>query len=385
MPAEYHHGVRVFEIADGARSIRTTETEIIGFVATAADADATAFPLNTAVLVTNVQTAAGNAGTDGTLAATLNAIASKGGATCIVVRVEEGEDDAETTTNVIGTTLTDGTYTGLKALLTAKAKFGVRPRILGCPGLDTQGVATELAAIAQKLRGFAYVSAYGCATKEEAVTYRENFGQREIMVIWPDFKLLEAKSDAVAHALGLRAKIDREQGWHKTLSNVVVDGVTGINKDVFWDLQDPNTDAGYLNAAEVTTLVRSSGFRFWGSRTCSEDSAFAFENYTRTAQIIADTIAEGHFWAVDKPMHASLVKDIIEGINAKLRSWRGKYIIDGECWFDAEANSQTVLAAGSLYIDYDFTPVPPLENLMLRQRITGRYLVNFAEGVAASA
>ena len=384
MPAEYHHGVRVFEIDDGARSIRTTETEIIGFVATADDADATAFPLNTAVLVTNVQTAVGKAGVAGTLAATLNAISSKGGATCIVVRVEEGADEAETTTNVIGTTLTDGTYTGLKALLTAKSKFGVKPRILGAPGLDSQGVATELASIAQKLRGFAYVSAWDCATKEEAVTYRENFGQREIMVIWPDFKLLENKSDAVAHALGLRAKIDREQGWHKTLSNVVVDGVTGINKDVFWDLQDPNTDTGYLNAADVTTLVRNNGFRFWGSRTCSEDSAFAFENYTRTAQIIADTIAEGHFWAVDKPMHPSLVKDIIEGINAKLRDWSGKYIIDGECWFDADANSQTVLAAGSLYIDYDFTPVPPLENLMLRQRITGRYLVNFAEGVAAA-
>lgn len=384
MPADYHHGVRVFEIADGARSIRTTETEIIGFVATAADADATAFPLNTAVLVTNVQTAVGKAGVAGTLAATLNAISSKGGATCIVVRVEEGADEAETTTNVIGTTLTDGTYTGLKALLTAKSKFGVKPRILGAPGLDSQGVATELASIAQKLRGFAYVSAWDCATKEEAVAYRENFGQREIMVIWPDFKLLEAKSDAVAHALGLRAKIDREQGWHKTLSNVVVDGVTGITKDVFWDLQDPNTDAGYLNAADVTTLVRNTGFRFWGSRTCSEDPAFAFENYTRTAQIIADTIAEGHAWAVDKPMHPSLVKDIIEGINAKLRDWSGKYIIDGECWFDADANSQTVLAAGSLYIDYDFTPVPPLENLMLRQRITGRYLVNFAEGVAAA-
>ncbi|MXC54299.1 phage tail protein, partial [Escherichia coli] len=28
--------------------------------------------------------------------------------------------------------------------------------------------------------------------------------------------------------------------------------------------------------------------------------------------------------------------------------------------------------------DYDYTPVPPLENLMLRQRITDQYLVNFA-------
>lgn len=383
--SEYHHGVRVFEVNDGPRAIRTTETEIIGFAATADDADAVAFPLNQAVFISNPQLAVGKAGVEGTLAQTLQSIADKGNANCVVVRVAEGADEAATTTNVIGTVLPNGQYTGLKALLTSKSKFGVRPRILGAPGLDTQGVAVELAALAVKLRAFAYISAYGCETKEEAVAYRQNFGQREVMVIWPDFKRLENNSAAVAHALGLRAKIDREQGWHKTLSNVVVDGVTGISKDVFWDLQDPTTDAGYLNAAEVTTLIRNDGFRFWGSRTCSEDPLFAFENYTRTAQIIADTMADAHFWAVDKPLHPSLVKDIIEGINAKLRSWKGKYIIDGECWFDAEANSQTVLAAGMLYIDYDFTPVPPLENLMLRQRITGRYLVNFAEGVAAAA
>ncbi|GCI47222.1 phage tail protein [Escherichia coli] len=36
-----------------------------------------------------------------------------------------------------------------------------------------------------------------------------------------------------------------------------------------------------------------------------------------------------------------------------------------------------------LTIDYDYTPVPPLENLMLRQRITDQYLVNFASQVSA--
>ena len=49
------------------------------------------------------------------------------------------------------------------------------------------------------------------------------------------------------------------------------------------------------------------------------DELFAFESATRTAQILADTMAEGHFWAVDKPLHPSLVKDILEGINAKFR------------------------------------------------------------------
>ena len=189
---------------------------------------------------------------------------------------------------------------------------------------------------------------------------------------------------AVAYALGLRAKLDQTVGWHKTLSNIPVNSVNGISKPVFFDLQDPNTDAGYLNAAEVTTLINREGFRFWGSRTCSEDSLFAFENYTRTGQILADAIAEGHFWAVDKPMHPSLARDIIEGINAKFRELKNLgLIIDGGAWFDEDINTKDTLKAGKLYIDYDYTPVPPLENLLLRQRITDRYLVDFADRMTA--
>jgi len=390
MPADYHHGVRVVELSDGRRPIRTIETAVIGFVATAADADAAFFPLNTAVLVTDVRSAIGKAGILGTLAKTLDAIADHGSPVCIVVRVEAGIDAAATTSNVIGTVTAGGQYTGLQALLTAQAKFGIKPRILGVPGLDTLPVATELVSIAKKLRGFAYVTAAECDTKEEAVAYRDNFGDREVMVIWPDFQSWDTATSAtvtapaVARALGLRAQLDDEIGWHKTLSNIPVQGVTGISKDVFFDLQDPSTDAGYLNAAEVTTLIRRDGYRFWGSRTCTADPLFAFESYVRTAQVLMDTMAEAHFWAVDKPMHPSLVKDIIEGINAKFRELKANgYIIDGRAWYDPSLNDEVTLKAGKLYIDYDYTPVPPLENLMLQQRITDRYLADFAARIGA--
>ena len=59
MPTEYHHGVRVIEINEGVRPIRTISTAIIGLVATASDADATAFPHDTPVLITNVRQAIG--------------------------------------------------------------------------------------------------------------------------------------------------------------------------------------------------------------------------------------------------------------------------------------------------------------------------------------
>ena len=390
MADSYHHGLRVVEINEATRPIRTIATAVQGLIATAEDADATAFPLNTSVLITNTQAAVAKAGTNGTLKTALQAMANQANSICVVVRVAAAEDEAAQTANVIGTVDDTGKYTGAKALLLAKAKLGVQPRIIGAPGLDTQAVATELATIAKKLRAFAYVYAWGCKTKEEVVAYRDAFAARELMVIWPNFVAFNVDTaqtetvPAVAVAMGLRAKIDNEIGWHKTLSNVAVNGVTGIDADVTWDLQDPATDAGYLNSNEITTLIQHDGFRFWGSRTCSDDPLFAFENYTRTAQIMADTIAEAHMWAIDKPMHGSLVNDMLEGIKAKQREWtRLGYLMGGDAWYDPELNSKDTLKAGKLYIDYDYTPVPPLEDLTFRQRITDSYLADFASTITA--
>lgn len=278
--------------------------------------------------------------------------------------------------------------TGLKALLTAQQKLGVKPRILGAPGLDSQPVAAELISVAKKLRAFTYISAWNCANFVEAMNYRDNFGDREAMLIWPDFinwdtaKNAETTAWATARALGLRALIDEQTGWHKCLSNVTVQGVTGISEDVFWDLQDPNTDAGLLNGKDVTTLIRRDGFRFWGVRTLSADPLFQFECSTRTAQVLMDTMAEAHFWAMDQPLTPSLARDIIEGINAKLRELVSQgYLLGGEAWISDDANSKDTLKAGKLTIDYDYTPVPPLENLMLRQCITDSYLMDFTSQV----
>ncbi|PQZ10913.1 phage tail protein [Cronobacter sakazakii] len=392
--SDYHHGVQVVEVNDGTRVISTVSTAIIGMVCTASDADAATFPLNVPVLITNVQSAIAKAGKKGTLAAALQAIADQAKPVTVVVRVAEGTGDSEealaqTVSNIIGGTDENGQLTGMKALLTAEAVTGVKPRILGVPGFDTLEVAVALASVCQKLRAFGYVSAWGCKTISDVIAYRKNFGQRELMLIWPDFIAWNTSTSAsdtafaTARALGLRARIDQETGWHKTLSNVAVNGVTGISASVFWDLQEPGTDADLLNQAGVTTLIRKDGFRFWGNRCCSDDPLFLFENYTRTAQVLADTIAEAHMWAMDKPVTPTLIRDIVDGINAKFRELKtAGYIVDAQCWVDESANDKETLKAGKLMIDYDYTPVPPLENLTLRQRITDKYLANLVSSVA---
>jgi hypothetical protein len=386
----YHHGVRVLEIASGVRPIRLISTAVIGMVCIASDADASAFPLNTPVLITDVLSAVAKAGTQGTLKASLTAISGQTNAVVVVVRVAAGANAAETTSNVVGTVTAEGMKTGAKALLAAEAQLGVRPRILGAPGLDTQAVTTELVSIAQKLRAMVYAGADGCDTVSEALAYRDEFGARELMLIWPDFKRWDTTTSAAvtapatAYALGLRAKLDQEQGWHKTLSNVAVAGVMGISKDVFWDLQSSDTDAGLLNGGEVTTLINREGYRFWGSRTCSDDPLFAFESATRTAQVMADTVADAHMWAVDKPLLPGLARDIVESVRAKQREMvTAGQLIGGDAWYDPAANPADTLKDGKLRIDYDYTPVPPLEDLTFKQRITDTYFADFAKAVNA--
>src|SRR5476651_2662353 len=209
--ADYHHGVRVVEINDGTRVISTVSTAIIGMVCTAEDADPKAFPLDTPVLITNLLTAAGSAGKKGTLAASLLAIGNQAKPIVVVVRVAEGEDEAETTTNIIGGTDATGMYTGMKALLGAQAETGVKPRILGVPGLDNLEVATALASVCQQLRAVGYISAWGCKTVSEAIKYRENFSQRELMLIWPDFLAWNTTTSAsdTAYATAYALEIGR--------------------------------------------------------------------------------------------------------------------------------------------------------------------------------
>lgn len=92
----------------------------------------------------------------------MQAIADQSKPVTVVVRVEDGTGDdeetklAQTVSNIIGTTDENGRYTGLKALLAAESVTGVKPRILGVPGLDTKEVAVALASVCQKLRAFGY-------------------------------------------------------------------------------------------------------------------------------------------------------------------------------------------------------------------------------------
>ncbi len=383
----YHHGIRSIELNEPLANFQTVASAVIGFVATADDADATYFPLNTPVMVTNLDTALGKAGTQGTLARVIQQIRSEARAVCIVVRVEHNALAQTMTANVVGTVV-NGIKTGMQALLNAQSAFGFKPRIIGAPGLEDAGVIASLVTLAKKLKAQAYVRAPG-ATVAAAIGTRANYSARELMLLYPDHKALDAAGNVApslvaAKAMGARARIDQQVGPHKTISNVALNDVLGLTQDIEFDPASMVNDAGILNGGDVTTIVRRNGFRFWGSRTCSDDDNFVFENEARMAYILQDSFEDSCFQYIDRPLDIGLAKAIVSHIDHGLSVLtRQGWLLGGNAYFDATRNPIDQLRQGILDIDYDWTVPPPLENLGITQRKTDRYLVDFTKLTSA--
>lgn len=192
---QFHHGISNRDFGDGNGFIRETQTNVIGLVCYADDADDSFFPLNKPVLITNLNSGLAKAGYKGNLRKSLETIQTIINPTLVVVRIANPFNEDKTTLDasvVIGSTLPDGSRTGLQALLTAKSRLGVVPKINVVPDLETPDVVQALISINKKLRGMSYVTPRDAtgkmlATKEDVVLYRKTLGDKEVMLIWPEF------------------------------------------------------------------------------------------------------------------------------------------------------------------------------------------------------
>jgi uncharacterized protein len=392
MPETFLHGVEVVQIDDGPRPIQTVRSGVIGVIGTAPDANATAFPINTPVLVSGNRTEAALLDTvgdgEGTLVDALDAIFDQAGAVVVVVRVEEGLTEEATRTNVIGGVDGDtGAYEGVHAFLAAESVLGVAPRILCAPGFtgDRPGtpaganpVVSELLGIADSLR--AVIIADGPDTTDaDAITWAGDFGSKRVYVVDPGVKVIGSAGTPVvqpasARVAGIIAKSDSERGFWWSPSNREMYGIVGTTRNVGFALGDETARANVLNEENVATIIRQNGFRLWGNRTLSSDSKWAFLSVVRTADMIQESLLRAHLWAVDRNITKNYIESVVEGVNAYLAHLKAiGAILGGKCWADPELNTPVALAAGKVYFDFDFTPPAPAERVTFRSRMVNDY------------
>ena len=382
MPEAFLHGVEVVEIDSGPRPIQTLKSSVIGVVGTAPNADVGVFPLNSPVLIAGQRTLAAKLGEGGTLPAAMDDIFDQAGAMVVVIRVDEGINDAETLSNIIGgVDAQTGQYLGIQALLGASSDVHVTPRILIAPEFTHHAaVANELLSVAERLR--AVVIADGPNTNDsDAINYRQMFGSARLYLVDPWVRVWDTQTNvevvrpASGRIAGLMAKSDSERGFWYSPSNQELRGLMGTARSIDFALGDTNARANYLNENEVATIIQKDGFRLWGNRSCSSDPKWAFLSVRRTADMINESLLSAHLWAVDRNITKTYLDDVLEGVNAYLRHLKAVgAIINGKAWADAELNTPANISQGKVYIDFDFTPPFPAEHIVFRSHLVNDYL-----------
>lgn len=385
MAEQFLHGVEVSEITSGPRTIRTTKSSVIGLIGTAPDADNTVFPLNKPVLIVGSRREAAKLGTTGTLPMAINGIFDQIGAMVIVVRVEAGEDEAETIANIIGgVDAQTGDYKGVQAFLSAESIVHAAPRVLIAPGFTHQRpnnqanpVISSMLVIADRLR--AVIIADGPNTNDqEAITWRNDFGNARVYIVDPWVKIFIDSEQVVPpspYIAGLIARSDNENGFWWSPSNQEIYGIVGTARPVDFTLGDANCRANFLNENEVTTIIRQEGYRLWGNRSCSSDPKWAFLSVRRTADLINDSLLRAHLWAVDRNITRTYLDDVVESVNAYLAHLKALgAILGGQCYPDPELNTPANIAQGKVYFDFDFTPPYPAERIVFRSHLINDYI-----------
>lgn len=168
----FHHGITAQEKTPGILPMRNANVSVIGLVVTSTDADNDMYPLDTPVLLTGItQDNIDKAGTTGTLRNCLQSIRDIYNPTVVILRVDEPLN-ADT----------------LDVLLTCQSRFGLMPKRLGAPEIDTPDVVLKLVSIAKRRRGMVYAqprNVDGTLITDKALitAYRDTYGDRELCII----------------------------------------------------------------------------------------------------------------------------------------------------------------------------------------------------------
>lgn len=375
---------------DEPRPVIASDMSVIGIVGTAPAADAATFPLNEPVEVRTNDAALMTAlGATGTLPDALRGVNGQLGdfqvsARTVVVRVEEGLDEAATGTNLLGD---EATRTGIYALLEAGSELGVIPRIISVPGFTHQhevgtanAIAAALTGVCNKLLAHAIVEGPG-TTNTAAQDWRETLNSERLIPIDMWCRVKEGESTVTRpgapRVAGIAARRDYEKRGVPSHSwaNQPVQDVLGFARNVDFSLTDGATSGqvllsnnigfGARGELGVESAIASSGFVFIGTDNAASDPIWQMYNVTRMRDYIhLGLLRTLRFYLGRYNINGQTIQAIINTMNFWLRDLKAdQHVIDYRCGFEVDKNSPENLRLGRFRVFFQAEEAPVLRRI----------------------
>jgi phage tail sheath protein FI len=300
-----------------------------------------------------------------------------------------------TNVDIFGGTDVFGNYIGAHAFLGSEDRLALTPRILIAPhfthqkanAITANPVVSELLSVAKEIKAVIYQDGPD-TTDEDAIAMRNDWGSDRIMIVDPWAKIVGPNGadwlvPASVYWAGITAQTDNAIGFWASPSNKEIAGIIGAGRTVDFRMGSTTCRANYLNANQVSTIIRKKGYRTWGNHSCSIEPATSFLTARRTADMIEESIQEAHLWAVDRVISKTYLQDVLENVSAYLRHLRQVgAIYGGSAWIDRALNSDDVIADGHVYINYDFTCPKTAEHITFIASITDAYISNIFQALS---
>jgi hypothetical protein len=291
--------------------------------------------------------------------------------------------------NIIGTvnSLTEA-RTGLKCLDLIYNMFGVKPKVIICPGYSHKpAVSAEMRAQATAHRAITLLDAPEGTTASGAITGRGiagtfgwNVSNDRAVLLFPKWKkpnpdpraasdatILEWYSSLMA---GIIATVDNTEGYWVSPSNKQIAGVVGPERQITCSFTDSNAQNQLLNAQGIVTYINAfgTGLRTWGNRSSLYPSDTAPQNFIpirRTVDILLESVERGMLPFIDQPINKATIDAVRDSVNALIRTLigRGALIEGSSCTFDPNKNPATQLAAGNIIFDINIMGPTPAEKI----------------------
>lgn len=300
--------------------------------------------------------------------------------------------------DIIGA-VTNGSYSGLKALTTTFGTMGFFSKLLIAPGYSQNAdVATAMVALANQIRAMALVDSPPSTTPATAIANRGVIGNAfdtsstRAILCYPQETFFDtglvptgvtlngtaavtaaANQNAVGPysqwVAGAIAYQDLQNGYWWSPSNTSVNGILGPDVTLYASLIDSSSDVNNLNASGIVTVFNAfgTGLRVWGNRSAGFPTITTpdnFINIRRTMDVVEESVELAMLQFMDQPISNALITAILASVNAFIRSLiqRGG-LIAGTATFNPSENPPSQIAAGQLVFDIDVMPPPPAERL----------------------